>query len=130
MKCGKWVLGLGFALLISGGCAKKKTDLQANDPTPSSPSPASEGPKATFEWIQKNVLQARCQECHSKSKARGGVVLETYADVLEYLEVGNANQSYLVQLVEAGEMPKRGGKLPSAHIDAIKNWIDAGAKSE
>ena len=40
---------------------------------------------------------------------------------------GNAEDSFLVQQLFDGEMPKRGPKLTLEQIQIIINWINAGA---
>ncbi len=40
---------------------------------------------------------------------------------------GNAADSFLVQQVVEGEMPKRGPKLTAEQIQIITDWINAGA---
>ena len=40
---------------------------------------------------------------------------------------GDAANSYLVELIVSGEMPRRGPTLLPAEIEAIREWIDAGA---
>jgi hypothetical protein len=43
------------------------------------------------------------------------------------IEPGNAEDSYLVELIVSGEMPKRAPRLLPAQIRAIVDWINAGA---
>ena len=40
---------------------------------------------------------------------------------------GNANESLLVQLIEAGEMPNRGPDVTSEELQIIIDWINQGA---
>ena len=40
---------------------------------------------------------------------------------------GNAEDSFLVQQLLDGEMPKRGPKLTLEQIQIIINWVNAGA---
>lgn len=40
---------------------------------------------------------------------------------------GNADDSFLVQQVLDGEMPKRGPKLTTEQIQIIIDWVNAGA---
>jgi hypothetical protein len=42
---------------------------------------------------------------------------------------GNSSKSRLAQLVKNGKMPKRGGKLSSAQVQLIVDWINAGAQN-
>jgi hypothetical protein len=43
------------------------------------------------------------------------------------IEPGDAEESYLVELIVSGEMPKKGPRLLPAEIEAIIAWIEAGA---
>jgi mono/diheme cytochrome c family protein len=43
------------------------------------------------------------------------------------VEPGDPNGSYLVELIESGEMPNKGPRLLPAEIAAIRAWIEAGA---
>ena len=40
---------------------------------------------------------------------------------------GNADDSFLVQQLIEGEMPKRGPKLTAEQVQIIADWINAGA---
>ncbi len=40
---------------------------------------------------------------------------------------GNADSSYLYQMVASGRMPETGGALSSADLGLLREWINAGA---
>ncbi len=40
---------------------------------------------------------------------------------------GNAGDSLIVQMMESGDMPPRGRKVPQQEIALIKTWIQQGA---
>lgn len=83
------------------------------------------------------ILVKRCLECHNERDASGKLVLVDKASLTAGGESGPAvvaqdpDKSNLLARILSGEMPppKRGvsQKLPAAEIDALKNWIAAGA---
>jgi uncharacterized protein DUF1549/uncharacterized protein DUF1553/cytochrome c len=83
------------------------------------------------------ILAARCLECHSQDKRKGGLSLATYSDALEggrngpAIRPGNSAGSLLVHRVTGvvePQMPKDERPLTSAEIALIRLWIDQGAR--
>lgn len=86
--------------------------------------------------FQKDVLpifQDRCSECHGADEPEEGLVLTSYKDVMAgsfygaVVKAGAPDDSYLVEMVVTGQMPKRGDDLTQTQIDMIVAWIEAGA---
>jgi len=83
------------------------------------------------------VLEKECQGCHGSAMALSKLDLRARDSVLKggtrgpAVTPGNAAGSLLAKVLEgregAPQMPP-GKRLESAAIDAIRNWIDAGAK--
>lgn len=79
------------------------------------------------------ILQQNCSNCHGGSKASGGFQINTYKTVMAGSRTGavvlpgDGANSYIVQLLQKGTMPRRGPKLPDAQIQIIIDWINAGA---
>ena len=85
------------------------------------------------------LLERRCIKCHGGPKADGTLRIEEGLDLRSYaallagswngpvIEPGNAAESYLVELITEGKMPKNEPRLLPAEIRAISAWIDAGA---
>jgi hypothetical protein len=85
------------------------------------------------------IIERRCLKCHGGRKADGTLRIEEGLDMRSYtgllagsfngpvIEPGNAAESYLVELITTGEMPKNEPRLLPAEIRAISAWIDAGA---
>ena len=79
------------------------------------------------------ILQSRCASCHLGKAKSAGLSMNTYASLMTGSEdgpviiPGNASQSFLVEKITAGEMPKRGPKLTPAQIQLITDWVNAGA---
>lgn len=117
------------------------TDTPAPPPAPTdTPAPptetsvaAEEASGVSFAQDVLPIFERRCVQCHGGEKTEEGLVLKTYADVMAgsfngpVIEPGDAEGSYLVQQVVRGKMPKRGPRLLPAEIQAISDWIDAGA---
>ena len=79
------------------------------------------------------ILERHCVQCHGGNKTEEGLVLKTYADVLAgswngvVVEPGSAEGSLLLKQIVSGKMPKKGPRLLPSEIQAIRDWIDAGA---
>ncbi|MCB0080775.1 MAG: hypothetical protein KDE47_07600, partial [Caldilineaceae bacterium] len=63
------------------------------------------------------IFQDRCSECHGDNDPEEGLVLTSYKDVMlgswygAVVKPGDPAGSYLVELVETGQMPKKGDDL-------------------
>jgi hypothetical protein len=84
----------------------------------------------------KNVMpifENSCTNCHGEEQTKAGLDLRTYDGLMagsfngQVLTPGNSADSFLVQQVTKGKMPKRGPKLTTAQIQIISDWINAGA---
>jgi len=105
---------------------------------PSAAAPAATPPSSTstpvsFAADVLPIFAARCQRCHGSGQAQAGLHLTSYDDVLAgsnngpVVEPGNADNSYLVDLIVSGQMPLGAAKLPDSEIQTIVDWINAGA---
>ncbi len=96
------------------------------------PEPAGET-AVSFSADVLPILERRCVKCHGGEKTEEGLVMTSHADLLAgswngpVVEPGSAAESYLVELIVKGEMPKRDPRLLPGEIRAISAWIDAGA---
>jgi mono/diheme cytochrome c family protein len=98
------------------------TPVPTPTPTPApspTPTPPPGNPNAKFSYISKNILQVQCTGCHSGMK--------TYAGTMSYVTAGAPNSSTLYTTTNSGSMPKGGSKLNATSLQAIKDWIAAGA---
>jgi hypothetical protein len=79
------------------------------------------------------ILTNSCNECHGVKQVKEGLDMQTYESLMAgsfngpVLVAGNSADSFLVQQVVKGKMPKRGPKLTAEQIQIISDWIDAGA---
>jgi len=121
------------------------TDTPAPEPTPTearpanTPAPVEESDQVSYRQDVLPILERRCIKCHGGTRDDGSVRIEegldlrTYASLLAgsfngaVIEPGNAEASYLVELINEGEMPKNEPRLLPAEIRAITDWVQAGA---
>jgi WD40 repeat protein len=89
------------------------------------------------------VFERNCVGCHNhafldKVDVSGGLALDSFDRVIgrkrPVIVPGNASASELVRRLESSDaqvrMPKGGERLPPEAIEAVRNWIDSGAKGE
>lgn len=91
---------------------------------------------ATFESINENIFQKKCQSCHNPA-GEGRRVLLDYVSLmtspLELVIPGNADESGLILALEREDEkrmpPAEDGyaPLPVGDIFIIRQWIDNGA---
>jgi WD40 repeat protein len=85
------------------------------------------------------ILAARCAGCHGGTESKGGYRLNSFAALqtageTEFTPIsgGKLDESYLWELVASDDadtrMPKEADPLPAEQLDAIKRWIEQGAK--
>jgi len=85
------------------------------------------------------VLKANCFKCHGEKKAKAKLRLHTLADVLKggknggAIAPGKSAESLLIKRISLPKddddiMPPEGGPLEKSQIEAIRRWIDQGAK--
>ena len=76
------------------------------------------------------VLAQRCYVCHGNGQSRGGFGIAHDLAALrasQYIDLAHPERSLLVDLPRRGEMPPTGPHLSSAEVQALENWIRAGA---
>ena len=117
---------------IKAGAPEKGTATAA---TAASDAPAAAIVDLTNVSFQKDVLPiftSRCSECHGGDQPEEGLVLTSHKDVMagsiygSVVKAGDPDNSYLVEMVSTGQMPKKGDDLTQLQIDTIVAWIKAG----
>jgi mono/diheme cytochrome c family protein len=105
-----------------------------NGALPAEAAPPDEGGKLTFEKHIRPILKAYCFNCHGAEKElRGGLDLRLRRLMVQGGESGpaivpgDAEASYLLQRVRAGEMPPSGKPVPESQIKTLAAWIASGA---
>jgi hypothetical protein len=83
---------------------------------------------STFNANVLPLLKNRCNSCHGGSSPSGGIALDTYSNVLKYVNNGSLMGSINF---ESGysPMPKNSGKMSACEIRKIQSWIDSGASN-
>ncbi|MDH3223296.1 MAG: hypothetical protein OEO23_06240 [Gemmatimonadota bacterium] len=87
------------------------------------------------------IFQNRCVECHGGVDENGEERREALLDLRSYeglmagsefgevIEPGDAEASYLLEMIVEGDMPDEGDPVPEAEIETIRSWIAAGAEN-
>jgi mono/diheme cytochrome c family protein len=112
-------------------------------PTPESPEePAAEEPtpeptvnlaEVSFQTHVLPIFEGHCLKCHGADDPEEGLILESYDDILAgswngpVIEPEDVENSYLIEQVVTGRMPKEGPRLTPAEIDILTAWVEAGA---
>jgi mono/diheme cytochrome c family protein len=99
------------------------------------PDPATEPPATgiSFAGDVMPIFQATCIKCHGKEQIKAGLDMRTYDTLISgsfkgaVIVPGDAANSFLVQQVVNGKMPKLGQKLTPEQIQIITDWVNAGA---
>jgi mono/diheme cytochrome c family protein len=78
------------------------------------------------------LLKARCAECHTSGKYKGGVSFDTREALLKSKAVapGKSSASALVKRITSDDpevrMPPKGKPLSAKEVDLLRAWIDQG----
>ncbi len=81
------------------------------------------------------IFEARCTECHGETDPESGLNLSTYASAMAgsaygtVIEAGSPGESFLVDMIAAGDMPAEGDPVPPEELELIRSWIAAGAEN-
>jgi len=90
----------------------------------------------SFQHDVLPIFEQYCTKCHGDEDPEEGLKLTSYENVMAgsfygaVVKPGDPATSYLVELIETGQMPKRGADLTQAEIDTIIAWIEAGAQND
>jgi mono/diheme cytochrome c family protein len=82
------------------------------------------------------IFEQHCLDCHGNEDPEKGLQLTSYKNVLAgsdngpVIKPGAPEDSYLIQQVVKGRMPKRGKKLTSAEITILTAWVQGGAQEK
>lgn len=96
--------------------------------------PPAAATKIDFAAHIQPLFKKHCVSCHTQGKHKGGLSLETRADLLEGGESGavvvpkNSGESLLIRMVagleEGRVMPEKGPRLSKAEVGLLRAWID------
>lgn len=107
------------------------TEVQV--PQVETPTQAAAAPTVSFANDILPIFNNSCNKCHGVEQVKEGLDMRTYEALMagsfngSVITPGNANDSFLVEQIVKGEMPKRGQKLLPTQIQLIIDWINAGA---
>ncbi|MEM1304815.1 MAG: c-type cytochrome domain-containing protein, partial [Planctomycetota bacterium] len=98
--------------------------------------PQNGGPATGVSFVRQvaPMLAAKCGGCHIDSE-RGAFSLANYELLMRGSRVagrvitpGDSRGSVIVDLIESGDMPRGGGRVTPAELQALTTWINEGAK--
>ena len=112
----------------------------APEPSPTlEPAPTVDLANVSFQNDVQPIFEMYCFQCHGGERPEGGQRLEeglsllTYDDVMfgsfngSVIEPGDVDDSYLIDQIVSGRMPKEGDPVPEDLIQVIIAWVEAGA---
>ncbi len=83
------------------------------------------------------ILREHCTQCHAGDKKKGGLSINTRAELLaggesgKALVPGSGAKSRLIEAVLSADpdrrMPQKGARLPVEKVNLLRQWIDEGA---
>ncbi len=95
-------------------------------------------PIAALDFVHEvlPILREKCAECHTGGKKKGGLAMNTRAELLKggsegsAVIPGSAEGSLMLKLVtsidEDERMPPKGPRLEAKQIAVLREWIDSG----
>lgn len=87
----------------------------------------------SFETQILPIFELRCAECHGEQNPEVRLRLIDYEEVLEgseygiVIKPGDIESSYLIEMIETGEMPQDGEPVTLDELSLIKTWVVEGA---
>lgn len=135
-----------FTLLtfLLTACGAGATTVPASSPTDtliptvglaptSAPSDTPAAATVSFAKDVKPILESRCINCHGGQDTKKGLSFASYETLMAgsdngpVIIPGDPANSLLIQMIQAGKMPKRGPKLTPDQLQILVDWITAGA---
>ena len=110
-------------------------------PAPVHETAGTASPQVSFANDVLPIFNNRCVDCHGGTDENGEQRLESLLDLRTYegvmagsefgtvIEAGDAEASYLLEMIVEGDMPEEGDPVPEAEIETIRSWIAAGAEN-
>lgn len=136
-----WQTRLALVLLVLAvsTCWLSVTTAQDSESSSEAKRVQSPSPDDAYLKLVAPVFNKYCMSCHEGDAAEGGLSLATHGELMTggdsgpVIEVGDGENSYLIQLVRGDEqpvMPPDEMEGPTEkEISQIVAWIDAGAKA-
>jgi len=83
----------------------------------------ADGAKATFDEVERLVLEPSCYDCHATSQP----VFTNYISVVSTIAIPNSTASSFLTSMRSGSMPQGQAPIDDALIDLVESWILDGA---
>lgn len=120
----KTTLSLTIGCLLFIACSKSnEQNLQGNN---GGNTPACDTINMSYVNNVQPILQSNCYSCHGNAANRGGISLDTHAEVSVL-----ANNGKLLGVITHSPgyipMPQGMPKLSDCNISKIRSWVRAGA---
>lgn len=109
------------------------TVIPATPTTAPTPAPTVDLANVSFKNNVLPLFEQHCTKCHGGAEPKEGLRLTSYDEVMagsmngSVIEPGDVKNSYLIEMVTSGKMPKEGRKLTPDEIGIITAWVEAGA---
>ncbi len=87
----------------------------------------------SFETQILPILKNKCSECHGDENPEVMLTVVNYEELMQGSEFGiiinpsDPATSYMLEMIETGEMPQDGEGVTSEELSLIKEWIEEGA---
>jgi hypothetical protein len=112
------LLAIFFALVVLTGCKKENEEDLFEDA-------GCNVEDITYDNTVRTILSNQCLVCHSAAARQGGIILETYNDILPYVTNGRLLGS-ITHSSGFVAMPPTGVKLDPCTIQKIQAWVTSG----
>jgi hypothetical protein len=116
-----------FAAALTVACAPRTARVQGGAHSTST--------RVAYADVEA-IFSESCEHCHNEDKAKGGLLVESYEELVAGGDHGTAvipgdsGASRLVQMIEGKlkpRMPYKEDALSASQVDVIRRWIDQGA---
>jgi mono/diheme cytochrome c family protein len=112
--------------------------VQAADATTTVPAATVSTDGVSFKRDVWPIFRQHCRGCHSRTDAKGGLSMDSVADMLKggdggpSLIAGKIDEGLLLDMItgDQPEMPKQQPALSAAKIEIIRKWILGGARDD
>lgn len=125
-------------ILFILSCKHEPDDLKpddTNNPGDTTDIIACDPDTAYFRNEVQPIFQSHCAECHNETTAEHGLILTSYANIMNsgHIQAGNASESEIYEAITDDDpedrMPFGRPALSSAEIATIRDWINQGARN-
>lgn len=119
------VLAIGFGLLAFATRQPREDLAECAAAECSATEPAAGAPRPSFARDIAPVLAGRCVACHGADRARGGVRLDGYAQVIGHVVRGAPARSRIVRALDPPRDESH--RVDPATLALLERWIAEGA---